>query len=543
MLGEFQTLVNPGEPIPPFIAVLTGITDAMVAAAPRIEAVLPAFLEFAARRGAGRAQRAVRPRLPPGRVRRARARRGRRAASSTPRGWRAASLTRDEAPDCRLSTLARAVPGQHDAEPPRAGRRPGDGRRAARADRAARQPRRAVAGGAATFTVAGSARRSAASATSPSGCRTRPASTCSGTAAAACCTSASRKDIRARVRQLLHRVGAAHPDGRDGRLRRARSTPSCARTALEAEVRELRLIAEHKPRYNRRSRFPERAIWVKLTSRRFPRLSLVRQVRDDGAAYLGPFGSARSGRAGDDGGARGVPAAPVHQAAVARATVARRACCAEMGRCGAPCERPSETGTRTAGTWRRSRRRWPPTPSRSVGRCSAGSTRWPRDGGTRTPRAPRPPRGVRPRGRARDAAARGAGARSRARRRAAGRPRRLGALGGAPRTAGRGRRGAAVGVDPRPHVDALVATAETVLAPAPGPLPCATARGDASASCAGSSTPGTRLVRVDGEWASPASGAARLLRLFEETYEPAGAFADRRSMRTVERPARTRMFA
>jgi DNA polymerase-3 subunit epsilon len=31
VLGEFQTLVRPGEQIPPFIAVLTGITDAMVA--------------------------------------------------------------------------------------------------------------------------------------------------------------------------------------------------------------------------------------------------------------------------------------------------------------------------------------------------------------------------------------------------------------------------------------------------------------------------------------------------------------------------------
>ena len=31
VLGEFHTLVNPGSPIPPFITVLTGITDAMVA--------------------------------------------------------------------------------------------------------------------------------------------------------------------------------------------------------------------------------------------------------------------------------------------------------------------------------------------------------------------------------------------------------------------------------------------------------------------------------------------------------------------------------
>ncbi len=42
VLGEFQTLVNPHQAIPPFIAVLTGITDSMVAAAPPIEQVLPA---------------------------------------------------------------------------------------------------------------------------------------------------------------------------------------------------------------------------------------------------------------------------------------------------------------------------------------------------------------------------------------------------------------------------------------------------------------------------------------------------------------------
>src|SRR5439155_6192942 len=46
-LGEFATLVNPGSPIPPFITVLTGISEAMVAPAPMIESVLPAFLEFA----------------------------------------------------------------------------------------------------------------------------------------------------------------------------------------------------------------------------------------------------------------------------------------------------------------------------------------------------------------------------------------------------------------------------------------------------------------------------------------------------------------
>jgi len=45
-LGTFQTLVNPGRAIPPSITVLTGISDAMVYPAPRVEQVLPTFLEF-----------------------------------------------------------------------------------------------------------------------------------------------------------------------------------------------------------------------------------------------------------------------------------------------------------------------------------------------------------------------------------------------------------------------------------------------------------------------------------------------------------------
>lgn len=47
IIGEFQTLVNPGSPIPAFITVLTGITDAMVVEAPSIHSALFSFLEFA----------------------------------------------------------------------------------------------------------------------------------------------------------------------------------------------------------------------------------------------------------------------------------------------------------------------------------------------------------------------------------------------------------------------------------------------------------------------------------------------------------------
>jgi DNA polymerase-3 subunit epsilon len=47
-VDRYETLVNPGKPIPPYVAMLTGITDAMVAGAPAIEQVVPAFASFAA---------------------------------------------------------------------------------------------------------------------------------------------------------------------------------------------------------------------------------------------------------------------------------------------------------------------------------------------------------------------------------------------------------------------------------------------------------------------------------------------------------------
>ena len=46
LVGSFQTLVDPGLPIPPSIVILTGITEVMVHDAPKIEAALPSFLEF-----------------------------------------------------------------------------------------------------------------------------------------------------------------------------------------------------------------------------------------------------------------------------------------------------------------------------------------------------------------------------------------------------------------------------------------------------------------------------------------------------------------
>jgi DNA polymerase III subunit epsilon len=95
------------------------------------------------------------------------------------------------------------------------------------------------------------------------------------------------------------------------------------------------------------------------------------------------------------------------------------------------------------------------------------------------------------------------------------------------------------GQAPGPLVDALVATAETVL-PGPGPLPAATAE-EVECVLRWLELPGTRLVRLDGTWASPIGGAGRhrgWLGAAEQAREAVRPFDDRRGLRPVARPAR-----
>jgi DNA polymerase III subunit epsilon len=110
----------------------------------------------------------------------------------------------------------------------------------------------------------------------------------------------------------------------------------CAHS-LEAEVRELRLIAAHSPPYNRRSKYPERVVWLKLTAEAYPRLSVVRALADDDAAYLGPFSSRRTAELAAAGVYDAVPLRQcTHKLSVRTPTPA--CALAELGRCPAPCE-------------------------------------------------------------------------------------------------------------------------------------------------------------------------------------------------------------
>ena len=144
------------------------------------------------------------------------------------------------------------------------------------------------------------------------------------------------KDLRTRVRTYFT---ASETRSRMGEMVGLAATVTgieCA-TPLEAEVRELRLIAEHKPKYNRRSRFPERVHWIKLTREPWPRLSLVRHVIDDDADYLGPYTSRRTAE-------RAVAALhetfPIRQCSGRMPKHPSSSPCAlaEMGRCLSPCD-------------------------------------------------------------------------------------------------------------------------------------------------------------------------------------------------------------
>ena len=212
--------------------------------------------------------------------------------------------------------------------------------------------------------------------------------------------------------------------------------------ALEAAVRELRLIAEHKPRYNRRSRFPERALWVRLTDEPFPRLSVVRRVRPGAGVFLGPFPDRRAADAAMAAVHESLPLRQCTARIPARAPAGSACALFDMGRCGAPC-----TGAQSVADYADVA-----AVLRAAVACDPGALVAPlldrverlaaEERYEDAARAPRPHRGAAP-GRPATAAAGIARRRPGAGPRPAGRRGRLGAVRRPPRPAGRRRRGPA----------------------------------------------------------------------------------------------------
>ena len=289
VLGDFQTFVNPLQPIPAFITVLTGITDSMVAGAPAEAAAVPMLLEFMA----GSIFVAHNAPYDTGFLKAACERLGHRWPNpqviDTARLSRSV-LGRDEVPNHKLGTLAQFF--HTEVRPTH--RALDDARATVDVLHGLRE--RLGTTGVLTVEELGGAQRPV-----PQRRRSKRHLADRLPEAAGVYTFRDHRgnplyvgvsqDIRRRVRSYF--TSAEQRSRMNEMVAIATDVTAivCA-TDLEARVRELRLIAEWKPPYNRRSRHPEKAVWLKLTTEAFPRLSIVRSVgpdETDGAVYAGPY--------------------------------------------------------------------------------------------------------------------------------------------------------------------------------------------------------------------------------------------------------------
>lgn len=283
VLGEFATLVDPGRPIPPYIVQLTGITTAMVYAAPRIEEVLPAFLEFAS----GSVLVAHNAGFDIGFLQAAAA----RCRLAWPRCQVLCTvklarrvLGRDEAPSVKLSALAELF-------------------------RVSTVPtHRALDDARATVDVLHALIERVGNQGVHSLTELRdymPVVTAEQRAKRALAAHLPRKPgvymFRGPSDEVLyvgtavdlHRRVRTYFTGSETRPRLREMVALATRIdhvecahGLEAGVRELRLIAAHTPPYNRRSKYPMRGWWIILTDEAFPRLAVSRTPGPDA---IGPF--------------------------------------------------------------------------------------------------------------------------------------------------------------------------------------------------------------------------------------------------------------
>lgn len=533
VLGEFQTLVNPQAHIPAFIAVLTGITDSMVATAPPIESALPAFLEFAA----GCVLVAHNAPFDVGFLQHFNAQSG--------RAWPAFEvldtaklarrvITRDDAPNCKLSSLAQLF-----------GSTTTPNHRALADARATVDVLHGLMerlGGlgvhtleelqtfSARVTTAQRKKRHLAEALPHA-----PGVYLFRDDRARVLYVGTSKDLRTRVRSYFT---ASETRTRMGEMVGIASEVQgieCA-TPLEASVRELRLIAEHKPRYNRRSRFPEKVHFLKLTREPWPRLSLVKKVLDDDADYLGPFSSKKVAE-------RSLAALhetfPIRQCNGRLPRIPSKSACvlAEMDRCVAPCDGTTgpEAYAALVAELRESLLR---NPDEVVESINQRMERLVEDERFEEAAVHRD---------------RLAGFL-----RAAARTQRLSALTRCPEVVAARRNDAGLwevhvvrhgrlaaaglippGADAQAYVESLRSMAETVF-PGHGPTPAATAE-ESEQVLRWLESDGIRLIEVQGEWTCPLAGAGRHLALHDavqrsrETLVP---FDERRALTVVHQPVR-----
>ncbi len=341
VIGEFQTFVNPGMPIPPFISVLTGITNQHVANAPNVETAIASFLEFAGFEAPSNTPVLVAHNAPfdVGFLKDACAKH--HFVWPQPRVLDTVTLARralrdDEVRNRKLATLAEYF---HSATTPT--HRALDDARAT-VDVLHGLIERLGNLGVTTFEELVNFQGQATEK------RRRKRAMADGIPASPGVYIfydindrplyvGKSIDLRKRVMSYFT---AAETRGRMNHmieLAQRVDSVTCS-TALEAGVRELRLIGELKPRFNVRSRTPENTSWVSFTNERFPRLSIVRnpQIDNEERATIGPFRSRAYAQLAIDA---------LHDATTIRQCTQRLTsrsagpACAlfEMKRCDAPC--------------------------------------------------------------------------------------------------------------------------------------------------------------------------------------------------------------
>ncbi len=291
VVGEFQTLVNPESPIPAFITVLTGITDAMVIAAPKIGEALFSFLEFV---GSPNETVLIAHNAPfdIGFLK--------AAAEKSSVAWPAYQVldtakiaryvvTRDEAPNCKLSTLAQFF-----------GATTSPDHRALSDARATVDVFHGILDRLGSFgvTTLEDLRTFSNRITDAQRNKRFLSEGLPNTPGVYIFRDENNEPLYiGTTRNLRNRV-RSYFTAAETRKRILDMVALAAKldfietpTIIEAEVRELRLIAEKQPRFNRRSKFQEKAVWVRLTEESFPRLTSVRGHKglSDDVGWCGPF--------------------------------------------------------------------------------------------------------------------------------------------------------------------------------------------------------------------------------------------------------------
>ena len=285
-LGTLQTLVNPGRAIPAMITVLTGITESMVHIAPRIETVLPAFLEFCgdAVLVAHNARFDIRF-LDAALTRAGRPRLGNTVVDTLALARR---LVRDDVRDCRLDTLARRFGLHH---------RPTH--RALDDALATTDLLHVLLEQAASFGVTGlddlvalptiGGHPQVAKLKLTNGLPRRPGVYMFHGAGGEVLYVGKATNLRQRVRSYF----GSDDRRKIGPMLRQAQRVSCIETPdpFTAAVLELRYIHQHNPRYNRQGTTSAKYCYVRLsTDEAWPRLSIVKDPKLTGI-HLGPLPS------------------------------------------------------------------------------------------------------------------------------------------------------------------------------------------------------------------------------------------------------------